>query len=261
MDKINGVLLDIDGVLYTGDAPVPGASYSIEFLKENNIPFRCVSNTTRKSKESISKKLKSYGFDIPEGDIFTPASVIVSILKENNVKNCFLLTWGDVLQDILKEGIIEGIADAGAVIVGDAGDNFDYSSMNKAFRLINEGAEFYALEKDRYWMDNDGLSLSAGPFVYGLEYATGRSALLVGKPSPSFFKKALESMNVEASEAIMVGDDINSDVGGAQNAGVRGILVRTGKFSEERLKKSGIVPYRIIDSIGSLPEIIGSSIE
>ena len=131
--------------------------------------------------------------------------------------------------------------------------------MNQAFRLINEGAEFYALEKDRYWMDRDGLSLSAGPFVLGLEYATGRSAILVGKPSPSFFTKALESMNVKAPDAIMIGDDINSDVGGAQNIGFRGILVRTGKFSEEKLNKSGIIPYRIIDSIGVLPEIIGNS--
>ncbi|WP_048148814.1 TIGR01458 family HAD-type hydrolase [Methanolacinia paynteri] len=259
MDKIKGVLLDIDGVLYTGDKPVPGASDAIGFLEDSKIPFRCISNTTRKSKKSISEKLESYGFDIPAGHIFTPASVVVSILKENNVKNCFLLTWGDVRQDILKDGITENISDAGVVIVGDAGDNFDYSSMNQAFRLINEGAEFYALEKDRYWMDSDGLSLSAGPFVLGLEYATGRSAILVGKPSPSFFTKALESMNVKAPDAIMIGDDINSDVGGAQNIGVRGILVRTGKFSEEKLKKSEIIPYRIIDSIGDLPEIIGNS--
>lgn len=259
MDKIKGVLLDIDGVLYTGDTPVPGAGETIAFLTKNEIPFRCVSNTTRKSTATISKRLKSYGLDVPAEHIFTPATAVVSMLKENDVRNCFLLTCGDVHEDILKDSITESGFKAGAVVIGDAGDNFDYCSMNQAFRLLNEGASFYALEKDRYWMDTDGLSLSAGPFVCGLEYATGRSALLVGKPSPAFFNKALGSMKIDASEAVMVGDDINSDVGGAQSAGMRGVLVRTGKFSEKRLKESGIVPYKIIDSIRDLPVIIGNS--
>lgn len=259
METIKGVLLDIDGVLYTGDCPVPGAAKAIRFLEENEIPFRCVSNTTRKSRASISERLKGYGLEIPEEYIFTPAASVVSILKENNIRKCFLLTCGDVGNDILKDGITESGSDAGAVVIGDAGDNFDYSSLNTAFRLLNGGALFYALEKDRYWMDSDGLSLSAGPFVYGLEYATGRSACLVGKPSSAFFEKALESMNVNAPEAVMVGDDINSDVGGAQSAGIRGILVRTGKFSEKRLNESEIVPCRVIDSVGDLPELIGGS--
>lgn len=256
MGKIKGVLLDIDGVLYTGDFPVPGAAQVIEFLGDNDIPFRCLSNTTRKSRESISKRLEGYGIDVPKELIFTPAAAVVPLLKENDIEKCFLLTCGDVSDDILEGGVTESRDGAEAVIVGDAGNNFDYNSMNAAFRLLYGGAFFYALEKDRFWMDNDGLSLSAGPFVYGLEYSSGRTARLVGKPSPAFFEKALESMGVGASEAVMVGDDINSDIGGAQNSGIRGVLVRTGKFSEERLNESKITPYRIIDSIKDLPDLI-----
>ena len=256
MEEIKGVLLDIDGVLYTGENPVPGAADTIRFLEENEIPFRCLSNTTRKSGASISKRLKSYGLCIPEEYIFTPASVVVSLLKENGIRRCFFLTCGDVLDDLLKDGIAVSDLEAQAVVVGDAGENFNYESMNKAFRLINGGALFYALEKDRFWMDNDGLSLSAGPFVYGLEYATGISARLVGKPSAAFFEMALDSMNIDPSGAVMVGDDLNSDIGGSRNAGMRGVLVRTGKFDENRLKESGITPYRVIDSISDLPGII-----
>ncbi len=256
MKCIKGVLLDIDGVLYTGDSPVPGALESIRFLKDNHIPFRCLSNTTRKSRASISQKLNRYGLEIPEEFIFTPAAALVSLLQEKNIKKCFFLTCNDVKRDMLVDGITECNSGAEAVIVGDAGDNFDYSSLNEAFRLLIDGASFFALEKDRYWMDNGGLSLSAGPFVYGLEYASGMSAHLIGKPSSAFFEKALESMKIGSSEAVMVGDDIYSDIGGSQKVGIKGILVRTGKFNNQMLENSGIIPYRIISSVRELPEII-----
>lgn len=258
MACIKGVLLDIDGVLYTGDSPVPGAAESIRFLKENHIPFRCISNTTQQSRASISQKLDRYGLDIPEECIFTPAAALVSVLKEKQIQQCFFLTETDVKTDLLVDGIIESHSSAKAVVVGDAGDYFNYHSLNEAFRLLIDGASFFALEKDRYWMDNEGLSLSAGPFVYGLEYASGTSAHLIGKPSPAFFAKALESMTIDASEAIMIGDDIYTDIGGSQKAGLRGILVKTGKFDSQRVEDSGISPYRIINSIRDLPEIFSA---
>lgn len=256
MERIKGVLLDIDGVLYTGDSPVLGARESIQYLQDNQIPFRCLSNTTRKSRASVSEKLKIYGLDVPERLIFTPAVALASLLKDKNIKKCFFLTDGDVKQDLLVDGITHCNSGAEAVVVGDAGDNFSYSSMNTAFRLLTDGVLFYALEKDRYWMANEGLSLSAGPFVYGLEYASGIQAQLVGKPSSAFFKTALDSMNVCASQAIMVGDDIFSDIDGSQKAGMKGVLVKTGKYTRERFEKSGISPDLIINSIQELPEIL-----
>ncbi|WFN34220.1 TIGR01458 family HAD-type hydrolase [Methanogenium sp. S4BF] len=258
MTSIKGVLLDIDGVLYTGDSPIPGAGDTLRFLNENEIPFRCISNTTRKSRASISDKLNRYGLDIPEEFIFTPAAALVSILKEKKMQQCFFLTESDVKRDLLVDGITHTISGADAVVVGDAGNYFDYASLNTAFRLLVNGASFFALEKDRYWMDTDGLSLSAGPFVYGLEYAGGVSARLIGKPSPAFFEKALESMKITPSEALMVGDDIQTDIGGAQRTGIKGILVQTGKYDRHRVEQSGIVPYRTIGSVRELPEIISS---
>lgn len=257
--EIQGILLDIDGVLYTGNTPIPGAIESIRFLRENMIPFRCLSNTTRKSRAAISQKLSHYGLDIPEKLIFTPASALVALLKEDAIRKCFFLTSGDVQNDLLVDGIVHCDSNAEAVVVGDAGDNFNYSSLNTAFRLLTDGARLYALEKDRYWMDNGGLTLSAGPFVTGLEYASGTQAHLVGKPSPAFFKTALDSMNVDASHAFMVGDDIFSDIDGSQKAGMRGVLVKTGKYNNERVIASGITPNHIIDSIQELPDIIGNN--
>lgn len=100
------------------------------------------------------------------------------------------------------------------MIVGDAGDMITYDSLNTAFRYLMEGAELIALEKDRYWMAHDGLSLSAGPFVHALELASGKTAIIMGKPSTAFFDLALNDMGLLPGQVAMIGDDITTDIGG-----------------------------------------------
>jgi HAD superfamily hydrolase (TIGR01458 family) len=141
-------------------------------------------------------------------------------------------------------------------VVGDAGDNFSYEAMTRAFRLIREGAGIIALEKDRYWMGSDGLMLSAGPFVDALEYATGKTAVVMGKPSAGYFHMALASMGVGPGDAVMIGDDVASDTGGAMKAGMQGILVKTGKYDEDSVRSAAVKPDLVIDSIAAIRDVL-----
>ena len=253
--KPQGVLIDLDGVLYIGGRPVPGACEAIQYLTENEVPFRCISNTTRKCRKTISLQLSAMGFAIPEEYIFTPPRAAVVHMKKTGKDQFFLLTTGDVDRDFAGAGT-RVAENADYVIVGDAGDAATYGNLNTAFRLLMDGAELIALEKDRYWMAQDGLSLSAGPFVSALEFATGKQALIMGKPSKTFFELALKDMNLTSGQVAMIGDDFCTDVGGAQVAGMTGILVRTGKFREDCLQDSSIKPDLIMDSIAHLQEIV-----
>ena len=142
------------------------------------------------------------------------------------------------------------------VIVGDAGKDFTYEHPNKALTLVLDGADMLALEKDRYWLSSEGLALSTGPFVAALEYATGKEAELMGKPSPEFFNLALKDMGVGPRETAMIGDDILTDVLGAQNMGMKGILVETGKYREDQAKESGVTPDLVLRSIAELVEYL-----
>jgi HAD superfamily hydrolase (TIGR01458 family) len=144
-----------------------------------------------------------------------------------------------------------------AVIVGDPGAAFGYDVLNQAFRCVMEEAELIALQKNRYWLRSAGLSLDVVPSVAAIEYATSREAYVVGKPARGFFEQILEDLHVDAAAATMVGDDIESDIGGALYAGLRAILVRTGKYREERVAESGIQPTAVVDSIAAVPELIG----
>jgi HAD superfamily hydrolase (TIGR01458 family) len=254
--QVKGLLIDLDGVLYVGGQPLKGAREAIAYLTNKKYTFRFISNTTRKCRKTISDQLTAMGFAIPEEYIFTPPQAAITYMKKTGKNHFHLLTTGDVDRDFADSGSRSISGKTDYVIIGDAGDAITYDSLNSAFRHLMDGAELIALEKDRYWMADDGLSLSAGPFVSALEFATGKQAIVMGKPSKSFFELALQDMNLHPYQVAMVGDDIYSDIAGAHSAGMTGILVRTGKFREEILQNSPIRPDAIIDSIANLKEIV-----
>lgn len=236
------------------NAPIAGAKETVTLLNELGYRYRFVSNTTSKCRRNLSKFLDEMGFEIPEDHIFTPAIAAAERIQSKTENKCFLLTRPDVRKDFEDAAIplAEEGTEVDYVVVGDAETDFTFERLNRAFRLVMDGAQIIALEKDRYWMGSDGLNLAAGPIVCALEYATGTLADVVGKPSPHFFEMALADLGVCSDEAAMIGDDINSDVGGAQNAGMTGILVKTGKYREETAKCSNVVPDLILESIAGL---------
>jgi HAD superfamily hydrolase (TIGR01458 family) len=140
-----------------------------------------------------------------------------------------------------------------AVLLGDLAEGWTFELLQEAFEYIMSGAAAIALSRDRYWLKNERLTLDAGPFVAALEFATGKEFTVAGKPSSAFYAAALASLGLRPSRATaMVGDDLWSDVAGAQRAGLQGWLVQTGKFRESVLRESGIVPDRIIGSVAAV---------
>ena len=141
------------------------------------------------------------------------------------------------------------------VVIGDLGDAWDYRTLNRAFRLLQSDpeSELIALGMTPYWHAEDGLRLDVAPFVAALECATGRKALIFGKPAELFFRAAALHLGLPPGEIVMIGDGIETDVEGAQNAGLKGVLVRTGKFRISDLH-GPVKPDAVLDSIRDLPE-------
>lgn len=193
------------------------------------------------------------GITVDRSSIFTPPVAAVALIEEQGGGRCRLFTTGDMHHDFVSPAIeIPSSGGVDYVVIGDAGDRWTTAPLIDAFRCVQDGARLLALEKDRYWMSSDGLCLSAGPFVAAIEYATGATATVLGKPSLQYFHRALQNIGVSPGRAAMIGDDINTDIGGGQQAGLKGIQVRTGKYSEEAVQRSGITPDLLIDSLASL---------
>ncbi|PSH69018.1 TIGR01458 family HAD-type hydrolase [Phyllobacterium brassicacearum] len=250
---ISGVLLDLAGVLYDGEVPIPGGAEAVVRLRDAGLPLRFVSNTTRSTKQAVLDQLARLGLSVRSDELFTPAQAAREWLSQHN-RSPHLLIHPDLVADFGDPGDRAGKV----VIVGDAGEAFTYSALNDAFRVLVEGAELLALAPNRTFKDADGkLSLDAGPFVTALEFASQKQALVLGKPSSAFFLSALASMNCPEAEAVMVGDDAETDVAGALRAGLASaLLVRTGKYragDEDRFRPG---PTVTVDDIAAAADWI-----
>jgi HAD superfamily hydrolase (TIGR01458 family) len=254
--RADAVLLDLDGVLYVEDEPVPGAREAVATLRRRGLALRFVTNTTSRPRRRILERLGRLGFAVTPDELATPAALAVQRCRDRGLTRVALVMNDDVKEDFTALEEVEHGAEA--VIVGDLGAAFGYAPLNRAFRQLMDGAELIALQKNRFWLTPDGLSLDVGPFVAALEYATGRDAVVVGKPAPGFFEAILSTLDVPPGRAVMVGDDVESDIGGALGAGLAGILVRTGKYREDALRASGVEPTATVDSIADVPALLES---
>jgi len=248
--EIKGLLFDIGGVLYVGDKVIEGAAESVSLLAQKFL-MRFVTNTTRRVPSTVLNKLLDFGFDVKEEQLFTALNATKDLLRERKATALPLMTDD---AEVYFEAFKSDRPDY--VVVGDAYTNFDYGHMNKAFRALNNGAALIAAAKNRYFKDSDGvLSLDAGGFIAALEFATGKEAQIIGKPSETFFHLAVSSMGLEPHEVLMVGDDIEADIKGAQDAGLKAVLVKTGKFQPADLER-GIVPDIVLDNVTGLKDIL-----
>lgn len=248
-----GLLLDIDGVLYVGDEPIDGAHEALLELRQVSDGVRLLTNTTSRSRREVFEHLLALGFDVALEELLTPAAMAVRHCAEHGYKAVTVLVSEGLREDLASLEQVPLGSPADAIVLGDLGEGFTPAVLNAAFRAMMDGAELVALQHNRYWRRGDGLALDVGAYAAALEYATTHEATVVGKPAREFFLAAVADIGVE--HAVMVGDDVESDVGGAMAAGLPGILVRTGKFRRDALN-ARVTPTAIVDSIKDVPGLL-----
>lgn len=247
------VLIDIDGVLTVSWKALPGAVEALERLGRDGHRFALLTNTTSRTRASITAALVSAGFPVTEEDVLTATSATAAYLRrEHPGARCFLLSGGDVTEDLPGVRFVDD--DPDVVVVGGAGPEFDYPTVNRVFGFLQGGAKLVAMARNLSWRTDEGLQLDAGAYLLGLEAAAGVRAEVVGKPSAAFFRSALASLGAETG--FMIGDDLEADVLAAQRAGLTGIQVRTGKFRPSDLGLG--TPDHLVDSVAELPDLLAS---
>lgn len=239
------VLIDLAGVLHIDDQVIPGAVEALQRLRASGLPLRFLTNTTRSPSRRIVSNLQQMGFAIAPEEIQTAVLATRHLVQQRGLHPHYL-----VHPDITEE-IGPSHAEPDAVVLGDAGDHFTYPALNAAFRLLMRGLPLIVMARNRYFKEKDGLTLDMGAFVAGLEYSSGSKAEVVGKPAAPFFLSALEALGVAPENAVLIGDDLSDDIGGAQAAGIPGMLVRTGKFRAGDDQHPEIKPAACVDDFAA----------
>lgn len=253
-----GLLIDIDGVLTVSWKPIPGSSQALSRLREAGVAMVFVTNTTSMTRSAIAAALAEADLPVAIEEILTAPSMTAALVgRDHPGARCWLVGAGEVVADLDGVQLVGVSEPPDVVILGGAGPEFDYPTLNRVFRLAMDGVPVVAMHRNLYWKTEEGLQLDTGAMLGAIEQAAGIQATVAGKPAPACFVAALEVVGLGPDEVMMVGDDIDADVMGAQAVDIETVLVRTGKFRSEALTRSEVVPDHVVDSFADLPALLG----
>ncbi|MCP1120868.1 TIGR01458 family HAD-type hydrolase [Robbsia andropogonis] len=256
MMRFDTLLSDIDGTLLHKGKALPGAAEALKRIRDTGMKVRLLTNTTAKAPAVLAAELCSLGIEAAAAEIETATTACVTYLQQQTGQRCHLIVPPDIRP--LFDGVMINDERPDIVVIGDIGDAFDYATLNRAFRMLRDGARLVALQKNLFWFDRDGARLDCGAFIVGLEAAASVTALVTGKPSPVFFENALRQLNSRAERTLIVGDDVLTDMAGARAVGAHALLVKTGKFQEALLARHRAQVDSVIDSFADLPGWLAS---
>ncbi|MFX1503021.1 MAG: HAD-IIA family hydrolase [Promethearchaeota archaeon] len=251
--KIKGLLIDIDGTLYFKGSPIPGAIKTVSKLKNADIKLLFLTNTDSKSPKTVLKTLQQYGFSIKMEEIFTPIIALKEFLSKNPEKKSYFVTTEEVLKEFEEFPQVTGSEIPEFVVIGDFHDNWDVKRLNVAFQYVLKGTKLLGTQGNKYYLDKKGEPvIDTGSFVQMIANAANVLPKIFGKPSKEYFFQALNKLNLTPNEILVVGDDLESDIQGAINSDIKGVLVMTGKGQFYDSKTSKIKPFMVIDSFSSI---------
>ncbi|OSC36406.1 HAD-IIA family hydrolase [Mycobacterium decipiens] len=267
----SGVLFDIDGVLVLSWRAIPGAAETVQQLADRRIACAYLTNTTTRTRRQIADALGAAGITVAADDVITAGALTAEYLRGSYPGGrCFLVNSGDISEDM--PGIDLALStDFGpddrpdtpdVVVLGGAGPEFDHRTLSRVYEWMVDGVPVVAMHRSTTWATDNGIRIDTGMYLIGLEDASGRTAIAVGKPSAAGFLAAAGSIGVDPQRMVMIGDDLHNDVLAAQAVGMTGVLVRTGKFRQDTLDHwltgaDATRPDHVIDTVAELPQLLG----
>jgi HAD superfamily hydrolase (TIGR01450 family) len=255
--RFEGFIIDIEGVLIKGETIIPGAAETITALKQLKKKLIYLSNISDQTQEEVCEKLKRLGFPIDPGGIITSAYATVLYLQETypHIKNVFLVGTPSFERELTANGyrVVDQHNHAQAVLVG-LDYELNYSKICEAAKAIKNGSLFIASNQAKIKLTTDSYIIGPGFTVKGLEYVTGKDAVLVGKPSKFMFHLAITKMDLPPHKVLTIGDKLEEDIHGGHAVGTSTCLVLSGAAgrSHPLIKSKKYNPDFIIENISQL---------
>ena len=276
---VRGLLLDLDGVLVLAGDAIPGAPAAMARLDALGLPHLLVTNTSLVSRASPAAWGRRVGFATRPERLQSALSASADLVRhEFGDRPVYVIASEDAMAEFAGLNVVDAAGvdaaprDVAAVVLGDSPDQLTKANLDRAFRLVRGGAALIGMHRNPWWITPEGPTLDAGAFLVALEWATGRKARIVGKPSRAFYRAAIDRLaaeavvrgeaRVRARDLAMVGDDVGSDIGGARQAGLRTIFVRSGKHGDAELAAAasgtrGYAPDAVAPSIVEVVAALG----
>jgi HAD superfamily hydrolase (TIGR01458 family) len=262
LSRIEALMFDLDGVLLDGERSMPGAVEAVRAVQKRGLVTRFVTNTTAQPRAKLLEKLKRLGFSLRSEQLFTPAALARRVMARVGTPRYRLLGPPELEEDLGPGRLpLDDKSTPEWVVMGLYTPFYKHDALCTGLRDLLNGSRLMALHANRLWRTERGNELGLGGYVRALEYGAGTEALVIGKPSAAFFEEVLREMGKPRQRAAMVGDDIECDVGGAQQVGIAGILVRTGRFNPHSFSRSEVEPALVVDDVRDLVRRLSAGID
>ncbi|MGQ9473946.1 MAG: HAD-IIA family hydrolase [Candidatus Caldatribacteriaceae bacterium] len=246
-------LFDLDGVIYRGEEVIPYAPQLIRELRKRGKILRFITNNPRRSRREVWRKLCSFSIDVEPDEVMTTSWATAHYLKERGLVRSYVLGSDSLREELRQEGIVIDEMHPQVVVVG-YDEDISFGAITRVVRLLERGTALVATNPDISFALPEGKIPATGSVVQVIESLTGEKATVIGKPSPYIFELLLRDIgDVERKEIVLVGDSLDTDILGAHQMGIRGILYTSGdillpSFGDQRY------PDAVITHLGEFVE-------
>lgn len=253
MTRYQALLIDIDGTIYFKGQLIDGAVNFLKELKENNVTIRYLTNTTSIAPHKIVERLNNYGLDISAQECFTPITAANVYLEQHSTLSYYVAASPHIQHEFDQSRWDDINPDC--VVLGELSEICSYEELNKIFTFVSNGSALLSTSYSPYfYASTDEKKMDTGAFARMFEASLQIKAEIIGKPAPLFYQMALGSIDAEASSCLAIGDDIDTDILGANQADIFSVLVRTGKYDEDYVEASSVTPNATIMNLSEARE-------
>ncbi len=245
-------LIDMDGVIIRGSELILGADAFIQRLHQRGIKFLILTNNPMYTPRDLHHRLQRIGIQVTPDHLYTSSLATASFLKSQTPNaTCFALGESGLTEALHEAGFILTDHDPDYVVLGET-NAYSYGQITQAVRLINSGSRFIATNPDTAGPSESGLVPACGAVAALIQAVTGVAPYFVGKPNPLMMRSALRFLNEHSENAVMVGDNMHTDVRVGIESGLETVLVLTGVTTREMVEQLPYRPTRIVDSVADL---------
>lgn len=252
--NVESFFIDIDGTVYDGESEIPGAAAALADLRARGLPFLLITNTSRMPMAAIMARLERMGVEVASHDVFAVPAAACDYMRRKIGRRCFVIGASNIDAELGAAGftVVRTEEPVDFVLISQY-QWIDFGEIDIAHRLIRAGAKPVAMHQDMTYPDNGVLRASLGPVIAALETLTGVPVAVVGKPNPMFFELALARTGFRHDATVVIGDNLDSDIRGAINAGLRSIQVQTGTY-RSATETADARPTWTLASLADLPQ-------
>ncbi len=258
--RFAGAVIDLDGTVYRGGDPVPGARAGIERLRADGTEMLFVSNNPTKTGADYAKRLRDLGIDVADDEVLSAGDVTVTYLREEHPEESVLLIGDPGLREQLAGAdlvLTDDPAEAGVLLASWTMD-FDYGDLRTALAAVDDGTVFLGTDPDRTWPAGDGEAIpGSGAIIRSVAGVVDRDPdAVLGKPSPQTLAAVRECLGVPLRDSVIVGDRLDTDLAMGERAGMETVLVLSGSTDRKAVADSPVDPDHIIDDLGEIGAVL-----